>query len=34
VQSDLTGMVFVHVRYADAESGETQVLTVKLGDGA
>jgi phage baseplate assembly protein W len=34
VTSDLAGMVFVHVRYADAITGETQVLNLTLGDKA
>jgi phage baseplate assembly protein W len=34
VQSCSGGMVFVRVQYADAASGETQVLRFTLGDGA
>ena len=33
VQSDGMGMVAVQVRYADALTGETQVLGFTLGDG-
>src|ERR1700730_9284821 len=33
VQSDDAGMVYVHVRYADADSGATQVLSFSVGIG-
>lgn len=33
VSSDPTGVVYVHVRYADARSGATEVLSFSVGNG-
>jgi phage baseplate assembly protein W len=33
VQSDAVGTVYVHVRYADANTGNTQILSFSVGNG-
>jgi phage baseplate assembly protein W len=33
VQTDSIGTVYVHIRYADAASGATQVLSFSVGNG-
>jgi len=33
VQSDMAGTVYVHVRYADANTGSTQILSFSVGNG-
>lgn len=33
VTTDATGTVYVHIRYADAASGATQILSFSVGNG-